>query len=176
MNQNTPISVCIHGGTLAGVAAALELKSIGFEVWLSTHRSYLGEDVCDPLRLILPKDLDSQHPHLLRLFPELSRMEGFFRPMALKRELDRLLLEHNIPVLFNSMPGEVFVDNQGLVSGISYCSRSGRSIRRCQVIIDATVHGDLLRTAAVPLSAPDKSIDVVRRVVGGEPMGARPMD
>jgi len=158
----------IHGGTLAGVSAALELKRRGHSVWLSTHRTYLGEDLCDPLRLILPEDLDAAAPALQRLFPGEARAAGFFRPMALKRELDRLLVEADIPVFPGSAPGEVFVDQAGAVRGMSLCNRSGRRALGCTLLVDATVAGDLLRLAGVPLSPPLERVEVVRRVIGGE--------
>ena len=158
----------IHGGTLAGVAAALELKRRGLTVWLSSHRNYFGEDQCDPLRLILPEDLDAADPDLRRLFPEETRKAGFFRPLALKRELDRLLVEADIPVFPGSAPGEVFVDETGAVRGLSLCNRSGRRVLGCGVLVDATVAGDLLRLAGVPRSPPDRQIEGVRRVIGGE--------
>lgn len=162
------VDVLIHGGTLAGVSAALELKRRGLSVCVSTHRGYLGEDVCDPLRLALPYDLDSGDELLSRLFDPGSRAAGFFRPMALKRELDRVLLEAGIPVLSGSAPGEIFVDENGVLRGISFCNRSGRFAMGCRALVDATVAGDLLRLAGVPLTAPETKLSVIRRVIGGE--------
>jgi hypothetical protein len=161
----------IHGGALAGVSAALELKRRGFSVWLSTHRTYLGEDLCDPLRLMLPPDLDAADPVLQRLFPDAVRAAGHFRPMALKRELDRLLAEAGIPVYMSSAPGEIFVDGAGAVRGLSLCDRSGRRVLACRALLDATVAGDLLRLAGVPLTAPARKVGVIRRIIGGEAPG-----
>jgi hypothetical protein len=133
--------VGIHGGTLAGVSAALELKRRGYSVWLSTHRSYLGEDVCDPLRLMLPADLDTADPLLRRLFPEESAKSGFIRPMSLKRELDRLLMEAEIPVFQDSAPGEIFVTDAGAVRGLSLTMEPGQTV----ALVGAASHGAVFR-------------------------------
>ena len=167
-NPITQTDICIHGGTLAGVAAALYLKRKGLSVCLSTHRTYLGEDICDPLRLMLPADLDPTDAELDRLFPKDTRGNGFFRPMALKRELDRLMVSADIPVFLGCAPGEIFVNARGAVRGLSLCNRSGRRMLGCRLLVDATVQGDLLRLAGVPLTPPTQEVDVIRRVIGGE--------
>lgn len=160
--------VGVHGATLAGVAAALELKRQGLKVWLSTHRNYLGEDLCDPLRLVLPVGMDTSDPVLNALFPPETVAHGYFRPMALKAALDALLLEAKIPVFAASMPGELYVDEAGRVCGISLCNRSGRKFVGCRRLLDATVQGDLLRLAGVRLSSVQPKVKVIRRVIGGE--------
>jgi len=167
--SDTPhFDVGIHGGSLAGIAAALELKRAGYSVWLSSHRNYLGEDLCDPLRLRLPEDLDTTAPHLERLFTQDARAAGHFRPMALKHALDEMLAESGVPVFPASAPGEVLVDGAGALRGLSLCDRAGRRLLGCRVLVDATVQGDLLRLGGVALTPPDAQVEVVRRAIGGE--------
>lgn len=164
--------ILVYSGTLSAIRAALWLKAAGQEVALFTHRTYLGEDICDSLRLVLPEDLDLGDPLAERLFGETLRGSGVLRPMQLKQTLDEVMLEADIPVLLGTTPGEVFVDADGRVRGVTLCDRSGRHWMGCDAVVDGTLRAELARLAGVPLTAPQDEIDVVRRVMGGEDDGS----
>lgn len=159
--------VILSGGSVSAVAAALELKSRGHSVLVISHRTYLGEDLCDSLRLALPAELNLSDPLAKQLFGRASEAATALRPMHVKRELDRVLDEADIPVLLGTAPGEVLVDARGKVAGLTVCNRSGRRAIACRALVDGSLRGELLRLARVPLSPPAPKIEVVRRVIGG---------
>ena len=163
--------ILIYGGTLSAIRAALWLKEQGKDVVLFTHRTYLGEDVCDSLRLALPSDLDLSDPLAERLFGEASRAGGVLRPMLVKQTLDVVMVEADIPVMLGTAPGEVFADESGRVRGVTLCNRSGRHWMACDAVVDGTLRAELARLAGVPMSAPQAEIDAVRRVLGGKADG-----
>jgi hypothetical protein len=160
--------ILVYGGSLSAIRAALFLKEQGKNVVLFTHRTYLGEDVCDSLRLVLPQDLDLNDPLAERLYGEAFRSGSLLRPMQVKHTLDRVMIEADIPVMLGTMPGDVFADKSGRVRAVTLCNRSGRHWMECGAVIDGTLRAELARLAGVPISAPHGDIEVVRRVLGGE--------
>ena len=160
--------ILIYGGTLSAIRASLFLKEQGRDVVLFTHRTYLGEDICDSLRLMLPEDLDLGDPLSGRLFGEALRGKRLLRPMEVKHTLDQVIMEADIPVMMGTMPGEVFTDESGCLRAVTLCNRSGRRWMTCRAVIDGSFRGELARLAGVPISAPLREIQVVRRVMGGK--------
>lgn len=162
----------IHAGSLASVAAALELKNAGMSVALATHRNDLGEDLCEPLRLALPENLDFGDPLVRRLFAD-AKGKDTFRPMHLKHTLDQVLAEADIPVMFATYvtnlrptPGE----HQGKGRWqVELGTRSGPRVLTCGRILDGSARGNLARLLGIPLSPPSPEFAVSRRVIGGEP-------
>ena len=155
------------GGTLAGVAAALETAKAGGSVLVTTHRSYLGEDVCDSLRLAFPEDLDLSDPLVRCLYGSAVENQRCVRPMRIKHELDRALLEADIPVLLCAAPVEI-AEEGGRVR-LEVQTRSGARSLSAGRILDATTRGEAGRLAGVPLTSPTSPVSVTRRVIGGEP-------
>lgn len=160
--------ILIYAGSLASISAALTLRAAGREVLLFTHRTYLGEDICDSLRLCLPQDMDVRDPLTARLFAEATRDGKPIRPMQLKHLLDQIMAEADIPVMFATAPAQFLTDASGLLAGLRVHNRSGDLNLVFDTVIDGSLSGDLLRVAGVPLSAPRATIEVVRRVIGGE--------
>jgi hypothetical protein len=159
--------ILIYAGSLASVSAALSLKAHGKDVLLVTHRNYLGEDICDSLRLTLPADLDLQDPLAKRLFGEADATGQPLRPMHLKHSLDQIVAEADIPVMLGAAPAEFLRDHQQNITGLRVHNRSGDFEITCDQIIDGSLQGDLLRLAGIPLSNPWPEFEVVRRVIGG---------
>ncbi len=160
--------VAIIGGSVSAVSAALALHAAGLTVAVLVGRTYLGEDVCDSLRLRLPDDCDLAHPLARRLFGEALHGNALLRPLHLKLELDRVLREAGIPVLFATAPGELVHDASGTFVGLTLCNRSGRHLLPCRAIVDGTLRGEVARLAGLPLTSPDATIPVIRRVIGGK--------
>lgn len=160
--------VVIVGGSIAGVSAALALHAAGLNVVLLSGRTYLGEDVCDSLRLRLPDDCDPRHPLVRRLLGEALDAGALLRPLHLKLELERALRKAGVPVLLATAPGEIVHDAVGAFAGLTICNRSGRQILPCRAVLDSTLRGEVARIAGVPLTAPREVFPVVRRLIGGE--------
>ncbi len=166
--QLPSVDVAVIGGGTAAMAAALELKQSGLDVIVIGGRSYLGEDICDSLRLFLPPDMKLDTPLAQRLYGPAVEAGTAVRPMQVKLELERALREAGIPYLLCTLPGEVLVDDQGAVTAVTLCNRSGRQVLPCRAIVDGTVRGEVARLAGAPLSAPGERVEVIRRVIGGE--------
>ncbi len=64
----TNVDVLVVGGSLAGVAAALEAARSGASVYLITPRSYLGEDLCSTLRIWVDPSAPLRHPLVQAVF------------------------------------------------------------------------------------------------------------
>jgi ribulose 1,5-bisphosphate synthetase/thiazole synthase len=169
MHINSPkLDVIIVGGCTSGIQTALDLKAAGLEVAVVTHRTYLGEDVCDSLRLSLPKGLDRSEPLVERLYGEAAENETLVRPMKVKGELDRVLAEADIPVLLGAFASGIVRTEDGQLAGLELCDRSGRRTVACRLLIDNSLRGELGRGLGVPMSPPAEKISVVRRVFGGQ--------
>ncbi len=160
--------ILIYSGSIASIAAALACKAEGKEVVLFSHRNFLGEDLCDSLRLTLPKDLDLSHPLAKRLYGDAHAEGRPLRPMHIKHELDKLLAEADIPVMLGSAPAKFLQNEQGEITGLRVHNRSGDFDLGFETLIDGSLHGDLFRLAGIPFTAPDAKIQVTRRVIGGE--------
>lgn len=160
--------ILIYGGSIAAIAAALELKDQGKEVLVVTHRSYLGEDLCDSLRLTLPQDPDLSSPLAQRLYGEAARTGSLLRPMHVKHSLDQVLAEADIPVMLGAAPAAFLRDGNGIITGLKVHNRSGDFDIHFDGVIDGSLQGDLLRLAGIPLTDPLPEFQVVRRVIGGE--------
>lgn len=160
--------IVIIGGTIAAVSAALALNAAGLKVAVVTDRTYLGEDVCDSLRLHLPENTDLSHPLTRRLLGEAAASGASIRPLHIKLELERALREANVPVMLATAPGDIVRDENGEIAGVTVCNRSGRRLLRCRAVLDGTVRGEVARLAGVALTKPDARFEVVRRVIGGE--------
>jgi hypothetical protein len=160
--------VVIVGGSIAGVSAALHLHAAGLNVVLISGRTYLGEDICDSLRLRLPEACDLSHPLSRRLLGEAHDTGSLLRPLHVKLELERALRKAGVPFMLSTAPGEVVRDEAGRLLGLTICNRSGRQLLRCRAVLDSTLRGELARIAGVPLTPPDPSFPLVRRVIGGD--------
>lgn len=162
---------------MAGVSAALSMRAAGLRVVVLSGRTYLGEDICDGLRLGVPSDCDLSHPLSRGFLEEAARSGGMIRPMRVKLELERALRKAGVPVLLATVPGEIVSDASGGFIGVTACNRSGRGLIRCRGVLDATLRGEIARLARVPLTAPAHSFTVVRRVIGGDdPVAGTPME
>ncbi|MDF3130320.1 FAD-dependent oxidoreductase [Kiritimatiellaeota bacterium B1221] len=163
--------ILIYSGSIASISAALACKAQGKEVVLFSHRNFLGEDLCDSLRLTLPEDVDLSHPLAKRLYGDAQAKGQLLRPMHIKHELDKVLAEADIPVMLGSAPAKFLHNEQGEVTGLTVHNRSGDFDLKFQTLIDGSLQGDLFRLAGVPLTPADTEIEVIRRVIGGEEAG-----
>lgn len=156
----------VVGGTLAGISAALEARTKGHSVALVSHRSYLGDDLCDSLRLALPTDLDTTDPLAQRLFGPAAAENRCLRPMEIKHQLDQALMEADIPVVLCAVPIRLTAGPQQ--RNLTLQTRSGVRNLSARRILDATPRGDMARLCGHPLTPPLKTVPVTRRVIGGD--------
>ena len=167
ISQIPAVDVVVVGGGTAAISAAFKLKKENLNVMVIGGRTYFGEDVCDSLRLFLPDDMDMSHPLAERFYGEAYKRKSALRPMDLKLGIERTLRDAQIPYLLTSTPGEVLIDEQGRVAGLTICNRSGRQFIPCQVIIDGSLRGEAARLAGATITEPDKELTVIRRIIGG---------
>jgi len=158
----------VYSGSIAAISAALAAKAKGRDVVLFTHRNFLGEDICDSLRLALPDELDLSEPLARRLYGEAAEKGELLRPMHIKRELDRVLAEADIPVLLGAAPARFLHEENQPCTGLRVHNRSGDVDLEFNQILDGSLQGDLFRMAGIPLSEPWSDVHVIRRVIGGD--------
>jgi ribulose 1,5-bisphosphate synthetase/thiazole synthase len=158
--------VVVAGGSLSGVAAALELAKAGHKVALVEPRTYLGREIGGHLRPWLPADREV--PPLLQPAAK-APANGGERPLhmdAVKLALEDALLAAGIEILYQSFP--IGLCAAGLVIG----NKSGRQVAACNLIVDAT-ETSVVATMAGAEFEPFKSAPITfRRTVEFDNVGA----
>jgi hypothetical protein len=136
--------VVIAGGSLAGVAAALEFARAGKTVVLIEQRTYLGREVSATLKpwVDLGKLTGAQAPEPLAAC--LKKMavpaETGETPLwmdAFKVSLEDLLLEAGVQLTYASFPVEAVVSG-GAIHGVVIGNKSGRQAVLSRLVLDAT--------------------------------------
>ncbi|MCK3683966.1 FAD-dependent oxidoreductase [Maribellus sp. YY47] len=136
------VDVVVIGGSLAAVAAAVEAKKSGSNVFLVAMEPYLGEDVCGTSRL-WTNDASIYNTELGKtIFGN-----GLPTPMHVKRTLDNALIENNIDFLYSSYVTDVLSDKNNQLAGVVISNRSGRQAIIAKTIIDATPRAMVARMA-----------------------------
>jgi len=160
------VDVVVVGGTSGGVAAAVAAAQSGATVFVAAPRPYLGEDICATLRCWPLAGDNASHP----LAKELLDPKTPYRPMRVKRALDRALLDAGVQFLFGCLATDVLADAAGAPAGILMANRAGRQAVRAKVIIDATDRAWVARAAgAAFLRYPAGPQHFRRCLVGGTP-------
>ncbi|WP_158862561.1 FAD-dependent oxidoreductase [Maribellus comscasis] len=127
------VDVVVIGGSLAGVAAAVEASRAGARVFLAAQEPYLGEDVCGTFRL-WPKDQSVTKTELgNKIFGG-----GIPTQLHVKHTLDNVLIENNIDFLYSCYTTDIITGKNGEPAGVVIANRSGRQAILAKVIIDAT--------------------------------------
>nr|WP_262921441.1 FAD-dependent oxidoreductase [Maribellus maritimus] len=127
------VDVVVIGGSLAGVAAAVEASRAGARVFLAAQEPYLGEDVCGTFRL-WPKDQSVTKTELgNKIFGN-----GIPTQLHVKHTLDNVLIENNIDFLYSCYTTDIITGKNGEPAGVVIANRSGRQAILAKVIIDAT--------------------------------------
>jgi hypothetical protein len=159
------VDVVVAGGSTYAVSAAVAAAENGASVFLVTDRPYLGEDLCMAVNYRLP--VERQIDPLLK---SIWGGKADTTPLAIKRGLDRALLDAELPFLTGSYPAEVVTDADGGFAGITMVNRSGRHLVKAKVLIDATDQSMMARQL-VAFTKPQRGpSDFAYRVVGGKPV------
>src|ERR1035437_7070845 len=156
--------VVIVGGSLAGVAAALQFAHKGFKVVMVEHRNYLGREVSATLRpwVNLGKLTAGQVPEPIAAC--LKRMEVNAHPGeiplwidAFKVSLEDVLLAAGVEIIYASLPTETIVMD-GAIQGVVIGNKSGRQALLGQLVVDATSTALVARIAGAEF-APETADD-----------------
>ncbi len=167
------VDVLVLGGTTAGVVAAVEAAEKGASVLLAAPRHYLGEDLCDTLRLWVPTDAPLDDPLMKAMFAR-DHAPGcdayrLATPMQIKKALDDALIAADVRFLFGCYPSAVLTDGRGReVTGVILANRAGRQLVKAKAVIDATTAAAGARLAGRMRPSPRAARRVRRVVVGGE--------
>ncbi len=165
------VDVVVAGGSIAGVAAALEAAAQGRSVMLLGPRTYLGEDRADTLRLWLE---DGETP-TGTLTEKIFAKPGPASPLRLKRTLEESLTKAGVRFLLGCFVSEVLVDSANRPAGVVIANRAGRQAVIAKVIIDATSNASVAERAGAKFRRfPGGIVEARRVVLGGKaPEGLR---
>ncbi|TVS20809.1 MAG: FAD-dependent oxidoreductase [Planctomycetaceae bacterium] len=152
--------VLVVGGTLGGVAAAVEASRAGAAVWLIAPRTYLGEDLCGTLRLWL----DDQEPADGEWTQRLFEGQRATTPLQIKKTLEAALLEEGVRFLFGSFVTDVLLDSDGGPAAVIIANRAGRQAIRTKTLVDASQRATAARLAGAQL-VPGTAWPRSRRIV-----------
>lgn len=169
------VDVVVVGGSVGGVAAAIEAAENGARVFLAAPRPYLGEDVCATQRFWLEPDERPQAKLAKQLFggTQQTGEAAVPTPMHIKRTLDAALLEAKVDFLYSCYATDVLRDAAGEICGIAMVNRGGRQVVLAKTIIDATERATLARLAGAQFEPYPSGVQTFQRiVVGGEPRSA----
>lgn len=117
--------VVVCGGSSGAVAAAIAAKKAGADVMLIAPRTYLGEDIAG----------------------ELNLGEGRETPLAVKKSLDKVMVDAGVEFVTGAVATGTLADKDGVVAGVVVDSRSGRKTVRARVVVDATSRATVARLA-----------------------------
>ncbi|MBN1671285.1 MAG: FAD-dependent oxidoreductase [Kiritimatiellae bacterium] len=160
------VDVVVVGGTSGGVAAAAAAAGRGARVFLAASRPYLGDDICAGCRLWVEPGTRPLTGLAARLFPKAPAPPT---PMHIKRVLDLVLLEANVPFLYGCYVTDVLRDAEGELAGIVMANRNGRQAVRAKAIVDATPRATVARLAGARFKPyPPGAARFTRVVLGGE--------
>jgi len=168
------VDVVVAGGSLAGVAAAIELARVRRRVLLVEPRTYLGREITATLRPWLPRGaplpalLEActgvQNPYQHRnplLRPDVSPPitytptgdELALKPDKLKLTLEDLLMGAGVELLYASYPVGLCLEG-GALAGLIIGNKSGRQLLACRLILDTTETAVSARLAGAAFEPP----------------------
>jgi flavin-dependent dehydrogenase len=154
------VDVVVAGGSVAGVAAAVEAARQGKAVYLIAPRPYVGEDLGDTMRLWL----DEGELPTGQLTEKMFAAGSPAAPIRIKKTLEDALLAAGVRFVLWSSPTDVLVDAQGRPAGVVMANRAGRQAVLAKVIIDATPDASVARWVGAEFSPWPSTAVEFRRV------------
>lgn len=147
--------VVIAGGSLAGIAAALELARAGKKVVLIEPRTYLGRELSATLTPWVTRQAQAFPSLVGDLIHAASKGEGLGDDIPLhmdevKRHLEDRLLQAGIELFYASQPVGLVWDAERL-TGMIIGNKSGRQVVSGTLFVDATEVALLAQLAGVML-------------------------
>ncbi len=148
------VDLVVIGGSTGAVAAAVEAARAGRRVFLGAAENYLGADICGAGRWWLPDESPADHPLIEALYSQASKERPrWAAPLAVKRELDKTLLDAGVEFLFGCHPADLLVDASDDLSGVLFTSKSGPFAVTARQVIDATPTALAARMAGVDFTS-----------------------
>jgi ribulose 1,5-bisphosphate synthetase/thiazole synthase len=137
--------VIVAGGSLAGVAAALEFARAGKKVVLVEHRTYLGREIAATLKPWVELGSLASAGNVPDVFAACLKKMGVSPapgkiPLwmdSFKLSAEDLLLEAKVELIYASFPTEAIISN-GEILGIVIGNKSGRQALLAHQVIDVT--------------------------------------
>ncbi|REE92725.1 PBS lyase HEAT-like repeat-containing protein [Paenibacillus taihuensis] len=136
----------VIGGSLAGIACALELANAGRRVWLVEPRTYLGGSVTASLRPWITVPVKGKLPAIIGKVLDGQQVEGqqaegessaALYPDRLKRTLEDVLQEGGVQLLYASLPVGI-EKRDGRTVGVVIANKSGRQLIKSPLLMDTT--------------------------------------
>jgi ribulose 1,5-bisphosphate synthetase/thiazole synthase len=152
--------VIIAGGSLAGVAAALEFARAGKKVVIVEHRTYLGREVAATLKPWVDLGGLAQTGNVPDVFAACLKKMGVSpapgeTPLwmdSFKLSAEDLLLEAKVELVYASFPTEAIVSDSE-IRGIVIGNKSGRQALLAHQVIDTTSTALVARLAGAKFKA-----------------------
>jgi flavin-dependent dehydrogenase len=146
--------VVIVGGSVAGIAAAVQFARGGSKVVVVEHRNYLGREVSAMLkpwvdlgRLAAGGQVPEPIATCLRkMNVDASAGEIPLGMDVFKLSLEDLLLEAGVELVYASLPTEALVAG-GAIRGVVIGNKSGRQVLQGPLVLDATSTALVARVA-----------------------------
>ena len=162
------VDVLMTGGSVRAVRAAAALAAKKFSVFCAIPRNYCGEGPGSTL------DFHAAMPDL-ELFPRFPK--ELPTPMDLKRKLEHLLTDAEIPFFYRCFPVRRIEDENGNFAGMVLACRSGLVAVRAKVLLD----GSFRRWSSTIAGAPAREFvpgdySVERILVGAPPPKSSGLD
>ncbi len=156
------VDVVVIGGSLAGVAAAVQASRAGAKVFLAAQEPYLGEDVCGTYRLWT----DDQSVLTTELGNKIFS-DGLPTPLHVKSTLDNALIDNTIDFLYSSYVTDILTGENGNPAGVVISNRSGRQAVIAKTIIDATPRALVARMAGAKFGTYPSGKQIFKFTVAG---------
>ena len=157
------VDLLIFGAPTGSVAAALSARAAGASVIAVSDRSWFGEENAGSLRLSR-EPLPGENPIAERL-RQVGDPAQPYTPGAIKRVLDRALLDAEVPFYFNARPVSILRDDQGAFAGVVFASRTALFAIGARAVIDTSRYGLVARMAGVPSRSRGDSPLAISQVV-----------
>lgn len=144
--------LCVAGGGLAGVAAALTAAEAGVETVLVEERGALGWEISHGLELFLTPG--AKAPRALQalldaLEKHTAAKDGKLDPVASELLLDKMLAAAGVRVHFRALAGEVDLKHGAL----RVTTKSGPLAVQAKAFVDATENSRLAKAAGARFEA-----------------------
>lgn len=154
--------VVIFGSSSAAVAAAIAAHEQQASVVVISDRPHFGSDVAGNLSFLDPEPAGAAA--FISSLWRAGRQEGKVSPGAIKHHLEKLLLDRNIPFLFQARPVAILEGQHRPIAGLLIAARTALYAVEGKTFIDASPTGLLARLAGMePTYAEEFSLTVFSR-------------